>query len=276
MFGSVRLKFVLTFCVLLTVNGRAQSMREIHEKIDSAMARIGRFYDVTSTRDGVDYYDSLETVSGELTEYLVSILPKTPESLSANFEEIPFVWVASSPDHKMRAWSWDTWTGGTMPEMRCLIEYQTPKGIKVFIDFDTTEYGSEGGNNGWIDTFYSVRSRGDRTYYLPRKMSKGSTVLTGQDICAYAIDDTTLNREVQLFQTPKQLLNTIGFAYDMFSNYDEKAQRQRHFIELLADGKTLSIPVVRETKKYPDGAVTSKTIRYVFDGVHFVYKGIVK
>jgi hypothetical protein len=271
MFGSVRVKFVLAFCVLLTVNVRAQSMRQIHEKIDSAEALSIRINQAGWSGDGVSYLDSLVAVDNELTEYLFLNLPKIPNSLSSNFEEIPGVWVTSSPDHKMRAWSWDTQEGGTRPVMECLIEYQTSRGIQVVIGYDTAGEASYGGNNSLIDTIYTIRSRGGKTYYLPRRLSQGSSILFAQEIDAYTIEDIALNMAVPLFQTAKKLLRSIEIGY-----YDMYSGDKHHFIELLADGKTLSIPVVRETKKYPDGGVTSKTIRYVFDGEHFVYKGIGK
>ena len=247
----------------------AQTLHEFEEHLKSLFALQDE-----QREAGLSGMDSLETVDSEIFDYLSKTLTTMPQTLTAVFHlpsGITGLSATSSVDHKVRAWSWDTWTGGSMPQYEVLIQYQSPTGIRVEYGYDTS---TEGGNSSWYDTIYSVRTDRRATIYLPVLGSKYSNSDVGQEIDAYSITDSSLNRNLLLFQTPKQRLNSIGFGYNYFSNYGWKTTRERHKIHLEDNGKVLIIPIVKDDTT--GGRMTSKSLRYEFDGEHFVYKGISK
>ena len=58
--------------------------------------------------------------------------------------------------------------------------------------------------------------------------------------------------------------------YDYFTNLNENNTGDKYKIKLSVDQKLLTIPIVE------GDSMTSGVLRYEFDGVHFVYKGITK
>ncbi|HYM36532.1 MAG TPA: hypothetical protein VET48_14125 [Steroidobacteraceae bacterium] len=211
--------------------------------------------------------DSLSGASEQLRSYLLETLPKTTGSLTENIQAPESMWVVTSPDKKLREWAWDTKTGGSMPEIIMLLEYQTPHGLAVTDPHDTTQ---EGNTPDWFDTIYTVHSKSGHTYYLPIISSQYSTKDVGSRIEAYEIVGDKLNTTVNLFRTPKKELHSIAINYDYFSNYSDALSRERFRIKLSPDAQILTIPVV------VGDSVTAGTLKYIFDGERYVFKETVK
>ena len=281
---------ISTFLLLLSIHSMtvAQSMKNIESRIATTLEQSHEFLLKeseltnerasqpgwpTNTQSDPDYRDSAEQAHLRLKGYLIKTLPEIPNSLSAPIGRTGGVWVAAAPDGKMRSWAWDTDLGGTMPVIYLILEYLTPKGIRV-VDMTDTSEGA--GNCGWYDTIYHIISDSKQSFYLPRMRLKASTCLTGAEISAYSIEDTGLRTDVRIFKTPKKLLSSIDYEYNYFSNYDDSTGTERHQLELRDDGKLLTIPVVKNSGDPCGGEMTSKSLRYEFDGEHFVYKGISK
>ncbi len=258
------------FIVLLPIifvckPAHSQSPREFEHHLKKLMSQI----DDLSCCPNDDDDSALSEASSKFNDYLFATLPKIPESLTMKMH-VGGLWIATSSDHKIRSWAWDTHTGGSMPEIGELIEFSTSKGIQV-ID---PNVHNEGNQDSWIDTILTVHTQSSRTYYLPISGWQGDGMHVGEQVNAYEIKDTTLNTEVPLFRTKKgNLTNSISY-------YSDRESANRNRFRLSPDGSTFFVPVARFLSKHDRergyASLTSKSLRYEFDGEHFVYRGVTR
>ncbi len=247
-----------------------ESLNDLNRMLGSADRKINLFVD--SSREHTRHYDdSLWQVSAWLTDFLKATLPRIPRSMEADIDsswdyvsfenggvqKYRFIWLASSPDHKMRIWTWDTWTGGSMPSFKNLAEYQTSTGIKV-TDFESAEV---------FDTIYSIAQPNGKTLYLPSGTWRGDGRNSGSGLYAFEINGENLNTDVRVFP-PVDTFNR-EYTSDFSASCEDCTIPQ-----MKVEGKKLSI-------QHIDGSgdkdvLTSKFDEYEFDGEHFVYRGISK
>lgn len=188
-----------------------------------------------------------------------------PKTLKYSFADLSRqMFVATSPDGKFRVYSWDTQDGGTMRNFDAVYQYQNAAG-KVFAKARAAEEAESGSFTGKI---YEVSTKNGKVY-LTINSAIASTQDSAQSINAMKIAENSLDEKVKIFQTKEGLTNSIGFAYNFFSVYERK---ERPLILILFDAKTnlLKIPVVIESRKYPNGEVTNRFINYKFNGTRFI------
>lgn len=269
------------------INRFVDSARYSSEFIDSVTGKTKYYYP-----DG-NYEDSLENESLELSNYLKAYLPLISRSLKDTVDvpkihiasysdgkvyEIPQLGIASSHDKKMRIWTWDTWTGGSMPFYCNIVEYSTPHGIKVVdLEHDLGWGPKDRGANNWFDTIFSVTGDSNKTYYLARSTWKADVGTYGTGIYAFTIEDTILNTCPGIFKENESGLSDGGsFRCDIdASEYDCPPPK----IKMNSKGDKLHIQHIaykKDKKGYNRGYLTSKWKVYDFNGRYFHYIGIKK
>jgi hypothetical protein len=168
----------------------AQSVSSLTKKIDAMISHINELE--SNSRDGS--VDALGKATDKLVRYLEKTLPRIPASLSAPVT-LENGWVATSADHTMRIWSWNTLLGGSMPAMENVVEFKTLHGIEV------AEINTAGDwpGNAWFDTIFTVNMADGRTCYLPRAIWKGDGRHSGRSLQTVMIADTGLRTNIDLF-----------------------------------------------------------------------------
>ncbi len=174
------------------------------------------------------------------------------------------MYVTTSKDGRLRIYSWDLETGGTMHDFASVFQYRGKSG-KVYSWTEDREDESAG-------VFYHQIFQTDvpgGPIYLGVSTFIGSTSLAGQTIKAFRINGEKLDTEAKVIKTTTGIKNSVGFAFDFFTVVDHPERPVRLFSYNEAN-KSFRFPVVIEDKRTPQGRVTSKFITYRFDGKYFV------
>lgn len=177
------------------------------------------------------------------------------------------MFVATSADGKLRVYSWDLETGGTMHDFESVYQYRGRSG-KVHT---WTEKRDDESAGTFCTQIFEVPSA-NGTVYLTNSTFIGSTSLAGQSINAVRIDGEKLNTTTKLIRTGSGLQNSVSFGYDFFSVVDHP-ERPVKLVFFNAAKKEFRFPVVIEDDKTPQGRVTNKFITYRFNGKYFVKVG---
>jgi hypothetical protein len=242
-------------------NDKPQSLQAMFDRIKSVHQDLDRLHD--SSLSNSDYRDSLYNLSEYLEIYLRSYLPRFAESVSADVPVDLGVTVVTSPDKKLREWSWDSYTGGSCPNIYELVEYATPKGTSTFDLMDIPP--EQDLHNHAYDTIFTVVRSDGKTIYLPLQWWKADGMNSGQTLSAWIIEDTSLKR-VKLFRTKKSDLSEITYQWPV---QDENDAQER--VGITVEGDRLWVPLLDKRDK-----PTDKSILYTFDSTHFVFTGTVK
>ena len=262
----MRLLIFITLFSSFALSVEGQTVSTLTDEIVSLLSKRDKFYEKYRTEDG--YYDSLYGVSIALSNYLKQTLPQNPTALNGPFAPIRHLLVASSPDGKMRIWTWDTKTGGSMPSVQNVVAYQTGQGIKVVDLEEDLGWGpKERGGNNWFDTIFAV-VQGNRTIYLPRAPWKADGRHSGLYLHAFAIDADTLNTELALFPAPSY--SDKLWDVELNASCEDCEVPKSKLV-----GDTVYIQHIGANKRGRE-VLTSKWDVYKFDGKHFVHKGIQK
>ena len=210
---------------------------------------------------GQDNYDALTGLTKKLHAYLMA-----PQNQAALMQsrlqkaQSAGLYVAESQDRKMRVYSWDQWTGGTMHFFDATAQYKTAAGKVVPYDFGPKE---DTDNGAYYDKIIPIATKSGRTVYLVFGTSIGSTICYSLSVASYEITRDGKLIKAPFFKTKKQFLNEISCGVE---RQDTSLDCD---IELIDANKTLRIPVVDESMHFKNSYLI-----YKFDGGKFVYVGI--
>lgn len=174
------------------------------------------------------------------------------------------MFITTSNDGKLRIYSWDMETGGTMHDYASVFQYQGKSG-KVYT---WSETGDEESAGPFYTQIFQVPTK-TNTIYLINSTFIASSSLSGQSLDAVRILGEKLDRKARLIRTSSGLTHTVGFAYDFFSVVDRPERPIKLFFFDEAK-REFRFPVVIEDDDVPQGRVTDKYIHYRFNGTHFV------
>jgi hypothetical protein len=250
------------FLAILTIVGgvAAQSPEGLETDILRLLETIGQ----SGTYSGNYDEESSDRANRQLMERLLSD-GRQLAVLRYGFPRLKEeMYVATSSDGKLRIYSWDKQTGGTMRDFASVFQYQGKSG-SVFTWADD-DIGDAAGV--FYQAIYQVSSRSG-PIYLAASTFIGSTSLHGHSIKVVRIIGDKLDQKANLIRTPSGLKNSVGFAYDFFTVVD-RPERPINLFEFDAARRTFRFPVVIEDNKTPQGRVTGKYITYRFDGKYFV------
>ncbi len=178
------------------------------------------------------------------------------------------MFITTSGDGKLRAYSWDSNEGGTMHDFLTVYQYQDAGGkVRTWTQThaDDTE---ERGAGSFVHQIFQADATPSPVYLVVRTFI-ASTSLAGQGIHAFRITGDKLEPDVKVIRTASGLTGTIGFSYDFFSVAD-RPERPVKLFSYDEKRRAFSFPVVIEDARTPQGRVTNRSITYRFDGRHFV------
>ena len=216
------------------------------------------------TYGGAYESQKVEKGNSDLKKSLVSYA-KRADILTYRFRKlIGKMYVATSRDGRLRIYSWDTNTGGTMHDFENVYQYRGKSG-KVY----SWTRKDEPQDSGSFFTEIFQADVASRPIYLGVSTWIGSTSMGGQTISAYKIDGDKLDTAAKVIKTRSGVTNSVGFSYDFFTVVDHRERPVRLFY-FDESKKSFRFPVVIEDKRTPQGRVTNKYITYRFDGKYFV------
>jgi len=174
------------------------------------------------------------------------------------------MFIATSTDHRLRIYSWDDESGGTMRNFMSVVQYKGKSG-KVFTWVDPAQEDEYSG--GFVSQIFTIASAAG-PIYLVNSTGIASTSLASQSLEAVHIVGDKYVPNYKVIKTASGLTNSVGFAYDFFSVVDHPERPVKLFFCNEAD-KIFKFPVVIEDDKTPQGRVTNQYITYKFDGKYF-------
>jgi hypothetical protein len=245
--------FTLTL-LLVTANsyGQTNPFDKVDKDLTSLYSKTFSFY--YSNNDSLNYYSDLFTTT------FMDFIKNNPATLNYKFKSLTdsnACHIVTSPDGLLRIYSWDTWTGGTMNDLKNIFQFKS--GNKIH----STDYRR---NEDYFATYYTAifaLEASLKTYYLTVSGGSESTKDAFEILRVYTISNDTLNDKVKLIKTTSGLNNSIRFEYDFFSVVD-RPERPIRLMRYDTDKKTIYIPIVLE-----NGKVTDRYILYRFNGKYF-------
>jgi hypothetical protein len=256
-FFSVVLVFTFSICVFGQTNAR------VEKELISVIKDIGKYSTYAGNYDEDKLYKANDDFKEKLLKYT-----KNASTLSYKFPELSqSILIATSDDGKLRVYSWDMETGGTMHDYARVYQYQDGDG-KIYSRTDPDVTAEDGGGGSFVYDIFSVDSKQGRIYVVCSTFI-GSTQDHWQGAHLYKIEGNQLKDKIKLIKTASGLTDSLGFSYNFFSVV-ERRERPIKLISFDKKTNTLKIPVVIEDKEFSNGRVTNRFISYRFNGTYFV------
>lgn len=211
-----------------------------------------------------DNYDALSSVNDKLDAYLARtdlraalLQTNLPHAQAAGLT------VLTSGDKKLRIFSWDTQTGGTMQRFGSLALFDAGGQLKSSDLGATKKDETEPGST--YQQLDQVTTQDLKTVYLLRDLCIGSTIVRGRSVQAYAIENGRL-KKIPIFHTKTKKLDTISLDIE-----GDPAVYPNEKIKITENAHKVSIPLTNKENK-----PTGKYLVYIFDGHNFVFSGTSK
>jgi len=222
---------------------------KIHNDISNAMGNMRN--------------DSLLALSSQqFTDSLTYLIKNNNSTLNYPFEKLQkenALKMATSADKKLRVYSWDNNSGGTMRFFNQIYQFDANGNITV------NESLASNDSQAYFSKIYTVQNKSNESIYLVISNSILSSKYSVQHINAYKIGTENL-QSASVFKTKTNTLDKISVEYDFFSVVD----RPERPVELITlENNTLKIALIDDKQN-----VTSKNLIYEWNGDVFVYKGV--
>ena len=248
----------LTLLLSASLIASGQTVSAIEKSLLARLANIEKWSNYGDHPD----YDKLEKENDLFKKELLRFT-RQPATLSAAFPRLKKeLRIVTSKDGRLRIFSWDRQTGGTMHDYDNVFQYRSSGG-KVL---SWSESDAEDAAGAFYHEIFQLNARSG-PIYLAVSTFVGSTSLRGESIRAIRINGSVLDTDAKLIRTGSGLQSSISFGYDLFSQLDRKDRRLFTFDQ---SKKSFSFPMIIEDEKTPQGRVTNKLITYRFNGSYFV------
>jgi hypothetical protein len=232
-------------------------------QVDAQLAK--KLEQISKTQESNDF-EKLQAENKELLKYLktVSVQPQIMNDPLKKAVDKGLT-VLTSDDKKVRCYSWDTLTGGTMHFFNSLFVYDAgSKQLKCEAQNPSPSDDQEDPGSIFED-ISTIKTKDGKTVYLVQDLFIGSGMDHGRTITAYTINDGELKKHT-FFQAGKKQLDSISFGFGEYADGTE--------FELSSDKKVLKVPLIKPAA--PDapgsGTATGKFLNYYFDGSKYVFK----
>lgn len=248
---------VLPIILALSFVAAAQSPAAVERQILDQLKEIGKYGTYTGDYDETKNDNANKNLRDTLVRYgnrldiLRFAFPKLKNQM----------FVTTSRDGKLRIYSWDLETGGTMHDYDNVFQYQGADG-KVYT---WAPAGDDESGGAFYTQIFQVSAKAG-PIYLANSLFIAEGSLHGQSIEALQINGDKLDPKPKLIRTGSGLQNSIDFSYDPFSG---KADTEDlvHFDPVKQEFR---FPVVIEDKEHENGRITNRFITYRFNGQYFV------
>ncbi len=252
-----------TLLLLLVCAISGHTNEEIENELLSLHDQIEK-YSSYSSEYSEDRDEKLNEANKAFRESLMTLASQHESTLTYGFPRLTEkIQIETSPDGRLRVYSWDTLSGGTMHFYDTVFQFRGVDGV-----YSAGSFYDEGDPGGFVTDVFNIETK-TGTVYLVATTSRISTSDNGQSIGALQIDGNTLSDGVKIFKTSSGTTSSIGFSYDFFSVADRDERPVRLF-RYEPKTKTLRFPVVIADDGSPQGRVTDKDIVYRYDGKYFV------
>lgn len=233
----------------IDLSSEENKLLKIHNNISNAMGNMRN--------------DSLLAVSSkQFTDSLTYLIKNNNSTLNYPFEKLQkenALKMATSADKKLRVYSWDNNSGGTMRFFNQIYQFDANGNITV------NERLASNDSQAYFSKIYTVQNKNNESIYLVISNSILSSKYSVQHINAYKIGTENL-QNTAVFKTKTNTLDKISVEYDFFSVVD----RPERPVELITfENNTLKIALVDDKQN-----VTSKNLIYEWNGDVFLYKGV--
>ena len=247
------LPIILTLSFIASAQAPAAVERQLLGYLDT-VTKSGTYsgeYDEDKNTKANDSIRETLVRNGKRLDVLHYAFPKLKDQM----------YVATSRDGRLRIYSWDLETGGTMHEFACVFQYQGRSG-----DVRTWSAGnSEDDASGYYTQIFEVETK-DGPIYLANSNFIAQGNIHGQSIEGMRIAGDALEVKAKVIRTAKGPTNTIDFVYDPYS----VRNATETLVSFDADKQQFSFPVILEDKEFGNGKVTDRRITYRFNGQYFV------
>jgi hypothetical protein len=241
-------------------------MKAAEHILSTKFQRIAYWRDYPKDDMTVDIYDSLGKANIEFQSALLKIASTYPASLKYDFTILQDsgLTIATSDDHRLRIYSWDSELGGSAHNYLTVFQFQGARGVQANAT-DTTTNIEESGFGGYCTPIYTLHTP-IKTYYLVINHYILSNKDITQGIETFCIKNGSLDGSVKLFKTKTGLHNGVSFDFNFFSVVN-RPERPIILIDFDSVHSLIRIPVVLE-----DGTVTNRSIVYRWTGHYFERK----
>ena len=256
----------LLFILICSTTSAAQSLDEIETTLVDYLQKL----ELVSNYGGYGDYDTQAELIQKLRNALMKFGTRS-DVLNYPFPKLDeMMSITTSKDGRLRAYSWDTESGGTMHDYMTVYQFQKRNGNVGVWELPYSDDVSEYGAGSFVHQIFQTETRNE-TLYLVVSTFIGSTSLSGQSLTVFRIENGHLNTDVKLIRTTSGLKSSVSFSYDFFSVVD-RPERPIRLFEYDDAKKEFRFPIVIEDEKTPQGRVTDRFITYRFNGRHFVKK----
>jgi len=248
---------ILPLILALSLTASAQTPAAIEHELAGYLDAVsksgtysGEYDEDKNTKANDAIRKTLERV-GKLLDILQYAFPKLKDQM----------YVATSKDGKLRIYSWDQETGGTMHDFACVYQYQGTSGA-----VDTFSAGDDEENaGGYYTQIFQVDTKSGPIYLAISNFIAQNNI-HGQSIEGLQINGNKLDVKAKVIRTSSGMKNSVDFVYDPFSLGD----RSERLVSFDAAKQQFSFPVVIEDKEFGNGKVTNRFITYRFNGQYFI------
>lgn len=252
-----KLLLIVLITTFFTSEIPAQGPRSIETKIMSRLANLEKWsnYGPNTRLERLDKENKL--FKKELLEYT-----KRPETLSYAFPRVKKkMHIVTSKDGRLRIYSWDMQTGGTMHDFDAVYQYRGASG-RIY------SYSDPDGADGFYHDLFQLNTRSGPIYMSVATFIASSRLLS-ESISIKRIEGEKLLFDSRLIRTDKGLQNSISFEYD-FESVMDRTERPVKLFVFDETARSFSFPVIADDEEMQHGRVTDNRIRYRFDGRYFV------
>ena len=250
---------VFVFAVVSNAQTPQQFEREIlsHLQTISTNGNYGRSYDETKLNAANRQLKASLLKNGKKLATIKYAFPKLKNEM----------FVATSKDGKLRIYSWDMQTGGTMHDYAAVFQYVGKSGKSYAVSEADDD---ESAGSFYTEIFQVASTTG--AIYLATSTFVGSTSNHGQSIDAMRVEGEKLDRTANVIRTGSGMKSSVSFGYDFFSVVN-RSERPVKLFQFDDAKKEFRFPVVIEDEKTPQGRVTKRFITYRFNGKYFARVG---
>lgn len=253
------------FLPLLLLPGLAfgQTGNEFEKAMTAELANLSNLGDSAEGEDVAAIRASNRKIGDLISEKKIR-----GELLKVDLSDLDgMLWVATSSDGNLRAFSWDNQMGGSMRYFNTVFAFRDKAGNVQIV---TESADEENGATPFYDQITEVNTPSGTTYVLSYTEVASST-LTIQGLRAVEIGKDGLNG-VDVFKTPDGLSDGIEVQFD-FSSAPESAESPFAIFEFGKSGDCFRQRVVDYSEDSAlGGKVTDKYVFSVLENGRFVQK----